>query len=122
MGRTTHGPPDGSLEKGDKRITPLVKQNLHYLCRRGSVRYARLCPADLNGLGPAQLGAANTIACIDVIPHAADQNHNRQIEISNRPRTMGIPDRIEERVREKIAKDTNRGSLSLYLYVISTCF
>lgn len=60
-----HGPPDGSLEKGDKRITPLVKQNLHYLCRRGSVRYARLCPADLN-----RLGAANTIVCtyVDVPP------------------------------------------------------
>lgn len=31
------------LEKGDKRITPFAKQNPHYLCRRGSVRYARLC-------------------------------------------------------------------------------
>jgi len=51
-----HGPPDGSLEKGDKRITPLVKQNLHYLCRRGSVRYARLCPTDLSGLGLARFG------------------------------------------------------------------
>lgn len=70
-----HGPPDGSLEKGDKRITPLVKQNLHYLCRRGSVRYARLCPADLNG---ARLGAANTIACID---HAADETQRSDRDI-----------------------------------------
>ncbi|KAG7205260.1 hypothetical protein KM043_018337 [Ampulex compressa] len=36
----------GLLEKGDKRITPFAKQNPHYLCRRGSVRYARLCPPD----------------------------------------------------------------------------
>lgn len=33
----------GLLEKEDKRITPFAKQNPHYLCRRGSVRYARLC-------------------------------------------------------------------------------
>jgi len=95
-----HGPPDRSLEKGDKRITPLVKQNLHYLCRRGSVRYARLCPADLNGLG-SRLGSIRlglvqqTIACIDVLRR--ESKRSDQIEISNCLRTMRICEyRIEK--------------------------
>lgn len=54
-----HGPPGGLLQKGDKRITPLAKQNLHYLCRRGSVRYARLCPADSSSARQIQLWRAS---------------------------------------------------------------
>jgi len=96
-----HGPPDGSLEKGDKRITPLVKQNLHYLCRRGSVRYARLCPADLNGLGSIRL-AVNTIACIDVLRRGSKPRSRYRIvrvrwEFANTE---------SRRVSKKIAKDS----------------
>lgn len=98
MGRP---PPATSVHLTDRwkkeinELPPLVKQNLHYLCRRGSVRYARLCPADLNSSSSARPGLARQTQSRASMYRAADETHRPNIEISSRShmRMMRICDR-----------------------------